>query len=148
MSAPVLYIASSLNNSGRIRLLRDRFLAERDIGLTYDWTEHGQVVRDDLLAGIAANEVAGVIAAKCVLVVLPARSGSHFEIGLAFGLRIPIVMLFDKPDYVSFHRRPEIIKCTDEDVAISTVSRIVADGYTYTDHLMDDYYRRRHAKQT
>lgn len=135
-----LYIASSLHNSARVVRLRDHF---HTLGhqLTYDWTDHGYVHDQTELAHVAYREVAGVVHAQCVLMVLPARLGSHFEAGVAFALRIPIVLLDDLPaDHaalVSFHQRPELIKCITEDAAVRTVLNILDGTHATIQHMMD-----------
>lgn len=141
-----IYIASSLLNKGRVCELRDKLQA-RGIGLTYDWTAHGFVSDPDSLAQIAMHEAEGVVAAKCVLMVLPARLGTHFEMGLAWALKKPVVMLMEDAanhTWTSFHKLPEIIKVHTEIGALDLVEDIVKHNrnYPHADHAMHTLSRR------
>jgi nucleoside 2-deoxyribosyltransferase len=99
-----LYIASSLLNKERVQSIRDKFL-NRNIPISYDWTIHGFVEDLNILPKIAEEELDGVKQADCVLMILPARNGSHFEFGYAVALNKPVVILNDQDDYIptSFH---------------------------------------------
>lgn len=99
-----LYIASSLLNKERVQSIRDKFL-NKGISISYDWTAHGFVEDLDELPNIAEKELDGVREASCILMVLPARNGSHFEFGYAIALNKPVIILNDQDDYVptSFH---------------------------------------------
>jgi hypothetical protein len=72
--------------------------------------------------------------------VMPARLGSHFEAGIAFGQQIPIVLLDDTGDVrdvVSFHHRPEVLKCNSEATAIHTVLEILNGVRVPPVHMME-----------
>jgi len=99
-----LYIASSLLNKERVQSIRNKFL-DRGIPISYDWTAHGFVEDTSELPNIAEKELDGVRQADCLLMVLPARNGSHFEFGYAVAQDKSIVILNDQDDYVptSFH---------------------------------------------
>jgi len=99
-----VYVASSLNNKDRVRQLISQ-LTDLGVNITYDWTLHGFVDDEDKLMNIALSEAKGVDDADCVLMVTPARKGSHFEFGYAYAKNIPIVILIEEEDYVpvSFH---------------------------------------------
>jgi len=99
-----LYIASSLLNKERVQSIRNKFL-NRGISISYDWTTHGFVEDLSELPNIAEKELHGVLNADCILMVLPARNGSHFEFGYAIAMQKPVVILNDQDDYVptSFH---------------------------------------------
>ncbi len=135
-----LYIISSLHNRERVRHLRDIF-ATHQITLTYDWTVHGKVTDQALLPSIAASEIKGVKTADCILFVWPGRYGSHFELGLAFGLQKPIVMLLDNytnDDTVSFHTCPELFRTYNENDAITNVLEILKGRHAAVAYIMDD----------
>lgn len=133
-----VYIASSLLNKERVQSLRDR-LRGLDINITYDWTTHGLVQDRSLLPGIARQELDGVLAADCILLVMPARMGSHFEAGAAYAAGKPIVMLLEDEathTWVSFHLLPGITKCSNEDEAIAAVLDILSQT---NQHSMESY---------
>ena len=122
-----VYIASSLNNKDRFRQLRNQ-LIERGINITYDWTSHGFVDDESELINIALAEVKGVGDSDCVLMITPARKGSHFEFGYAYAKNIPVVILIEEKDYVpvSFHylvdeNGPIVFKTCDSSKAIEKV---------------------------
>lgn len=121
-----VYIASSLENAHRIIQIRDE-LTKLGINITYDWTSHGYVTDTDKLQSIAINEYNGVLAAACVLLVLPARIGSHFEFGVAYSKGIPVVILDESNDEreLAFYYLPSIYKCRDLSEAINRVIGIV-----------------------
>jgi nucleoside 2-deoxyribosyltransferase len=111
-----IYIASSLLNHKRVSRIRDTFKDKYHITLTYDWTPHAE----DVLAGkgatdekvlrqIAYNEFNAVIHAQAVLVIMPGRTGTHFEYGMAYALQKPIVYLDDREDVEPSKRRFEPI---------------------------------------
>jgi len=145
MADKSLYIAGSLLNKDRVAELRDKFAA-RGIGLTYDWTTHGWVKEIDLLQEVAFKEAEGVVAAKCILMMGSGRNGTHFEAGIAWTLKKPIVMYIedlDKHVWTSFHQRSEIIKVYSEAEALDQVERIIRDGHNYAEHAIDTL-RARH----
>jgi len=125
-----LYIASSLLNRDRVQALRDHLARECGVELTYDWSVHGYVEGEAARSEIAGLEAEGVCRAECVLLVMPGRNGSHFEVGMAFALQIPIVVLAEDESLLqtSFHWRPELLKCHSERDAISAVLEILRDG--------------------
>jgi len=131
-----LYIASSLLNKERVQSIRNYFL-DKGIPISYDWTAHGFVEDLDELPNIAEKELDGVRQADCILMILPARNGSHFEIGYAMAQNKPIVILNDQDDYVptSFHfldsKKYNIHVRKNEDDAIDLVINILGDSQHY-----------------
>lgn len=89
-----VYIATRLENHRDHNRLRD-LLAERGIGLTYDWTTHGPVWRDgpDRIRAVAQAEALGVTSADLVIVLLPGGRGTHAELGIAIGAGIPVLLV-------------------------------------------------------
>lgn len=83
-----VYIATSLERVQEQRALAARL---RRLGheITYDWSVHGSVqhLGPDRIREVAAAEVAGVVAADVVIVLLPGGRGTHVELGIALGLR-------------------------------------------------------------
>lgn len=135
-----LYIASSLNNLGRVRQLRDRFL-EEGVRLTWDWTTYGYVDDPARLIEVSTRETEGVAMARCLLLVTPAREGSHWEAGMAFARRTPIVLLDEQPGdrFISFHQRPELLKCTEESAAVKTVLELLGGSRRPGRHIMERF---------
>ena len=132
----MLYIASGLQNRARIIDLIDKF-ESLGISISYNWCSHGQVFNLDQLRAIAQNEINGVLNAKCILVVMPGGRGTHYEMGVAWAMKKPIVMLIEdinKHQWTSFHMLPEIIIVHTEDEAISLVEKILKDGFTHLNH--------------
>jgi nucleoside 2-deoxyribosyltransferase len=89
---PKIYVASSLLNKENVSELY-RFLIENGHEITYDWTTHGRVICPDELISIARKEFDGVVDADLLLMLMPARNGSHVEFGVALALGKPIIIL-------------------------------------------------------
>jgi hypothetical protein len=87
-----IYVASSLLNKENVNELY-RFLAENGHEITYDWTTHGRVTGQDELIIIARKEFDGVVDADLLLMLMPARNGSHVEFGVALALGKPIIIV-------------------------------------------------------
>jgi hypothetical protein len=121
-----LYIASSLNNVERIKQLRDEFVSA-GIHITYDWTSHGYVTDEEALAQIAVNEYNGVKSAACLLMVLPARIGSHFEFGVAYSSGIPVVILEEEKSerMLAFYKLPSVYITDNKDDAFQRVIEVL-----------------------
>ena len=113
-----IYVGTSLKNAQRANELQKRF---RDAGceITYDWTVHGQVYNDEELAQYGIEEERGVKNADVFFMVFPARNGAHFEMGLARGLGIKIVLLIEhSQEKKTFYYLPGVARFTDEDEAV------------------------------
>lgn len=82
------YIASSLGNAGMVKRLHE-VLRLAGHTCTYDWTAHGRVYKTDVdpetnarvMGDTAAAELAGVLEANVVVVILPGGKGTHVELG-------------------------------------------------------------------
>lgn len=122
---PKIYIATSLKNAARAKELQERFL-ELGITCTYDWTVHGQVFSVEELAKFGLAEEQGVKDADVFLMIFPGRNGSHFEMGLARGLGIPIVLLEETVvEQKTFYYLPDLHKVKTEDEAVAIVLNII-----------------------
>lgn len=122
---PKIYIATSLKNAARAKELQERFL-EIGIACTYDWTVHGQVFSVEELAEFGLAEEQGVRDADVFLMIFPGRNGSHFEMGLARGLNIPIVLLEEAVvEQKTFYHLPDLHKVKTEDEAIAIILNIL-----------------------
>lgn len=90
------YIASKLENHERVRQLRDLLVAG-GWRCTYDWTTHGSVRAQEgapadgtlpaRIAGVASDELDGVMAADVVIALLPGGRGTHVELGAALAAK-------------------------------------------------------------
>ena len=97
------------------------------VQISYNWAKHGQLFDYDSLTVAALDEINGVRNAKCVLVVMPGGRGTHFEMGVAYALGIPIVLLIEDLDnhvFTSFHTLDVITRCYTEDDAFDAVLQI------------------------
>jgi nucleoside 2-deoxyribosyltransferase len=120
-----VYIGTSLLNAERARQVKKR-LESLGIEITYDWTTHGQVHEEEELAKIGLMEKQGVAEADLFLMIFPSRTGSHFEMGLAYGLNIPIVLLMEtEQELKSFYYLPGIRRTKTEDAAIGAITEIL-----------------------
>jgi len=87
------YICTALANADQHRELTRMLQAAGPHYLTYDWTIHGSVLGqgEEKLTEVARDEVAGVLAADTVIVLLPPKEmktsarGTHAELGIALG---------------------------------------------------------------
>ena len=113
-----IYIGTSLHNIKRANELQARFI-ESGCEITYDWTAHGQVYSEKELAAYGIEEEAGVRNADVFFMVFPARFGSHFEMGLAHGLGVKIVLLIEQEqEKKTFYYLPGVSRFTDENEAV------------------------------
>lgn len=111
------YIATGLANHAAHNELRDALNA---LGheITYDWTALGPVWSHGLevIQKVALAERDGVEAADVVIALLPGGRGTHVEIGIAIGQRIPIIfhapddsMFGEKPGTCAFYHAPDTL---------------------------------------
>jgi nucleoside 2-deoxyribosyltransferase len=87
-----IYVASSLWNKENVNELYG-YLTKNGHKITYDWTTHGQVVGPEELVSIARKEFDGVVDADLLIMLMPARNGSHVEFGVALALGKPIIIV-------------------------------------------------------
>ena len=87
-----IYVASSLLNKENVNIFY-KILTDNDHEITYDWTTHGRVVCQDELIDIAKKEFDGVVDADVLVMLMPARNGSHVEFGIALALGKPIILV-------------------------------------------------------
>jgi hypothetical protein len=111
-----IYVASGLGNAEEVRRAGDRI---RALGgtVTYDWTVHGPVWGrgEAVLRETAGSEMAGVVSADAVLVLLPGGRGTHAELGAALGAGIPVVLRADAsawsaPDTCAFYHHELVVR--------------------------------------
>ncbi len=87
------YVASNLPNRNMASLMV-RALEGAGHECAYDWTEHGSMQTEpDKWPDVAEAELAGVMRADFVVVLLPGGRGTHVELGaaLAMGTRVFLV---------------------------------------------------------
>ncbi|MEK3724136.1 nucleoside 2-deoxyribosyltransferase [Paenibacillus sp. FSL H8-0034] len=85
------YIASSFKNANNVRGVAED-LKSRGFTQTYDWTTHSKVDSISKLREIGNEEMAGVLNADVVIVMMPAGKGSHVELGIALGSKKKIYL--------------------------------------------------------
>lgn len=93
-----VYVASSLMNKNNVRNLYD-YIRCNDHSITYDWTTHGQVSGVDDLKDVGKKEFDGVVDCDILVMLMPARMGSHVELGIALALGKPVVIITNGLDY-------------------------------------------------
>ncbi len=87
------YIASKIENAPAVSGLASRLKAAGHEH-TYDWTVHGSIKAEgrERLNSVGEMELAGVLAADIVVVLLPGGRGTHVEIGIALGAGKKIIL--------------------------------------------------------
>lgn len=130
-----IYIASGLANYKRVLDLRDK-LIKYGIELTYDWAEvfkknteyaidTGTSIKEDLVT-IAAAEYKAVVDCELLLFVSPGGRGTHFELGVAYSNKKPIIIFYDDDcEPLAFHLLPGIERVHFEDKAIQRILSIL-----------------------
>lgn len=96
-----IYIATGHGRAGENNRLRD-ILAERGHELTYDWTSCLAFRDQAHRAEMALHEVAGVMAADVVVVLLPGGIGTHFELATALAHALPVILHHDTGEPFDF----------------------------------------------
>lgn len=124
-SKPLIYVASSLLNATEAkRVMSD--IESRGGRITYDWTVLGRQTDIDSMREIAINEVLGVKLCDALLLLHPARTGSHVELGIALALDKRVVVF--QPDitaeYKSFYFYPGVQLFDNLDDALAAVMEI------------------------
>jgi len=92
------YIATAFGNSRVHNAVRDALVGHGH-EITYDWTtpDCGEGVHDP--SYVAKQEIDGVLEADFVCILLPGGRGTHTELGVALGQRIPVFLhSFDEGD--------------------------------------------------
>lgn len=117
-----VYIGSSLLNVNRTRYFIAKF-NDLGIGITYDWTKHGQLFDPVELTKCAAAEINGVRECDVFFMLQPGRSGTHCELGMAIALHKPIIILEDCDvlEEKAFYYAPTVQRFTDESSAVAAV---------------------------
>ena len=79
--------------------LKCHYLISNQHIITYDWTDHGQVTDIESLAAVGLKEFNGVVDADMLIMIMPARKGSHVEFGVALALGKPIIIITGDQDF-------------------------------------------------
>ncbi len=87
------YIASKLENAAAVSRLASALKAAGHEH-TYDWTPHGSIKAEgrERLNEVGEMELAGVLTADVIIVLLPGGRGTHIEIGIALGAGKKIIL--------------------------------------------------------
>lgn len=123
------YIASSFKNIDNVRFVAG-VLKSHGFKQTYDWTNHSKVNSISELCAIGHEELAAVLDADVVIIMMPAGKGSHVELGIALGSKKKIY-LYSQTDEINdiettstFYHLSEVEQCSGSlDDLISTVSK-------------------------
>ena len=122
------YVATSLLNADQAKVVIRR-LSDFGHQVSYDWTSHGKVSGHDAMLDIAVKEIEGVVSADCVIVLWPARRGTHVEIGAAIAMNKPIFFI-TPPEFdadVSFYHHPNIVRFDSLDKAIEVIHKNLSE---------------------
>ena len=92
------YIASSLDNVANVRHATEQMVLA-GYTKTYDWTTHGRVHDIKELGLIAQKELKGVVDADFLVLLMPAKLGSHVELGAALALNKPVYLIENGIEY-------------------------------------------------
>lgn len=108
------YIASALHNHLAVAKAAELFELH-GYQVTYKWHEHGKVEDISKLAEIGQLEYQGVVDADFLVMLMPARFGSHVEFGIALALNKPIYIVTDGHEYEekSFYYLPLVSRYDD-----------------------------------
>jgi nucleoside 2-deoxyribosyltransferase len=79
-----IYIAAKLDRADEAKALADQLRGEGHL-ITYEWWTHGSVQGQGIetMRAIATREIAGVLRADLLIMLLPASRGAHVELGAA-----------------------------------------------------------------
>lgn len=109
-----VYIASSLDNSASVAKAAE-FFESHGYQITYKWHEHGRIEDESKLAEIGKLEYQGVVDADFLVLLMPARYGSHVEFGIALALNKPIYIITGGHEFEekSFYHLPLVSRYED-----------------------------------
>ena len=124
-----VYIASSLDNSASVAKAAE-FFESHGYQITYKWHEHGRIEDESKLAEIGKLEYQGVVDADFLVLLMPARYGSHVEFGIALALNKPIYIITGGHEFEekSFYHLPLVSRYEDLQQLIGGVD----NGRKYT----------------
>lgn len=105
-----IYVASSLLNKQNVKEVIDKIINSGH-EVTYDWTVHGKVEpsQKELMQEICDSEVKGVMNCDALLLLSPARTGSHVELGIAIALNKPIFLHIEDSEFKSFYMHKSVM---------------------------------------
>jgi len=83
-----IYIATGVENAAMHQVVKQHLEATGFFRVTYDWPNH----QDIPLGEMARLEVSGVCLAQILVVLLPGLRGTHTELGIAIGAKIPVLL--------------------------------------------------------
>jgi nucleoside 2-deoxyribosyltransferase len=130
-----IYVAAKLDRADDAKRIADLLRADGHI-ITYEWWTHGAVHAQGIEAmrAVAMRELAGVLRADLVIVLLPGARGSHVELGaaLAAGRDVVLVGALDALSYgygkdCAFYHHPHVshVFAADADLRQRTLLELV-----------------------
>lgn len=121
-----IYVASSLNNKANVCALY-QYLGRLGHTITYDWTVHGGVNDPESLKTICLKEFNGVVDCDLLVMLMPARLGSHVELGVALALARPVIIVTEGNDFEikSFYYMDNVHMIDSIDCLEGTIQKIL-----------------------
>lgn len=130
MSGLRFYLASGLDNADAARRLCNRLEAEGH-QCQYRWWIHGAVL-PDRMRETAELEMAGVMTADVVVILMPGGRGTHVELGIALASMKSIVLvgptstIRDRPVCFYAHKRVSLVLHDDVEIQTETLVALLA----------------------
>lgn len=118
-----VYVASSLDNASKIKEYI-QLLQSSGHTISYDWTHHGKISDPIQCEKIAVLESDGVRQCEVLIMVQPARTGSHVEFGIALAMHKPIIIVEEvEVENKTFYHMPGVyrVNCINEAINLLSV---------------------------
>ncbi len=123
-----IYVASSLENAVNVRNIYDYLICNDHI-ITYNWTKHGRITKVEDLREVGRNEFDGVVDCDLLIMLMPARLGSHVELGIALALGKPVIIITADLEYEdkSFYHLDNV-HITNDVLGLNTMIHKLLEG--------------------
>lgn len=120
------YVASSFKNIDMVRLVSKR-LVEKGFIHTYDWTRNERASTIEALKEIGLEERNAVLAADCIIVLLPAGKGSHIEFGIALGQQKRIYLYSPNEDVNNLETTSTFYHLSAVKILTGTIDELIGE---------------------
>lgn len=96
-----VYVATKLANVEKARECV-RLFKEAKINISYEWMTHGSLheASPEQRAEFAKKEVEGARTCDILVAILPGGRGTHCEIGVALGLKKPVILVVEDEGFI------------------------------------------------
>jgi nucleoside 2-deoxyribosyltransferase len=123
-----IYVASSLENAVNVINIYDYLICNDHI-ITYNWTKHGRITKVEDLREVGRNEFDGVVDCDLLIMLMPARLGSHVELGIALALGKPVIIITADLEYEdkSFYHLDNV-HITNDVLGLNTMIHKLLEG--------------------